>query len=353
MVNKKERIANLFHNQTPLHITQYNPLEFSSQSPRLQKKIAFPASAKDFASLRPGPSILCYTTEPSHAVVTAMSPKHASFFSLGIVTVIILLSTSRVESFSPNYETTINSRAARTSSYRSMVVSSYDLTGKSLPSASISDSPIILDPLVIVGPSGVGKGTLIARFQDDFPELADQFGFTVSHTTRQPRPGEVNGVHYHFVTMEEMKILLSRDAFVESAQVHKNYYGTSWQALRDVQQQGKRCLLDIDVQGVQRLKLLEEKWSIATNDASPSSKPSFFLQPKYLFISPPSLEALQDRLRKRNTESPEALQTRLANAAAEVAYGNTAGNFDAVVVNDDLDKAVEDFAEAVQRVFQF
>ena len=285
-------------------------------------------------------------------------PKHVLFFFLGIPAMIIILSmTPRVECFTWSSETTANSRAARSSSSPKMVVSSYDLTGKSSSSAadstSASDSPMILDPLVIVGPSGVGKGTLIARFQDDFPQLANQFGFTVSHTTRQPRPGEVNGVHYHFVSMEEMKMLLARDAFLESAQVHKNYYGTSWQALRDVQQQGKRCLLDIDVQGVQRLKLLQESWSNTANDASSSlSKPSFLLQPKYLFIAPPSLETLQDRLRKRNTESPAALQTRLANAAAEVAYGKTSGNFDAVVVNDNLDKAVEGFAEAVRRVFE-
>mmetsp|Transcript_20929 Transcript_20929/g.39742 ORF Transcript_20929/g.39742 Transcript_20929/m.39742 type:complete len:291 (+) Transcript_20929:224-1096(+) len=285
-------------------------------------------------------------------------PKHGLFFSLGVLAITILLSIApRVESFSRSPKVTRNNRVAiRSSLCQKMVVSSYDLTGKSssssISSSLASDSPMILDPLVIVGPSGVGKGTLIARFQDDFPELAKQFGFTVSHTTRQPRPGEVNGVHYHFVSVEEMKILLARDAFLESAQVHKNYYGTSWQALRDVQQQGKRCLLDIDVQGVQRLKLLQESWSIASNDASSLSKPSFLLQPKYLFISPPSLETLQDRLRKRNTESPEALQTRLANAAAEVAYGKTAGNFDAVVVNDDLEKAVEDFAKAVRRVFQ-
>lgn len=198
----------------------------------------------------------------------------------------------------------------------------------------------------------MGKGTLIARFQDDFPELASQFGFTVSHTTRDPRPGEVNGVHYHFVSMEEMRGLLAQDAFLESAQVHKNYYGTSWQSLRDVQQQGKRCLLDIDVQGVQRLKMLQESWRNAAKDASSSSQYSFILQPKYLFIAPPSLESLQDRLRNRNTESPEALQTRLANAAAEVAYGQTLGHFDSVVINDVLDKAVADFAAAVRRLYQ-
>ena len=257
-------------------------------------------------------------------------------------------------------------RQARTARRRphGMVVSSFDLvcgsssnkSDKSFVTATASLSmttPLVLDPLVICGPSGVGKGSIIQRFQQDYPALAHNFGFTVSHTTRAPRPGEVNGVHYHFVTMEEMQEMLQQDAFVESAQVHKNYYGTSWQALLDVQQQGKRCLLDIDVQGVQRLKLLQDSWK--SSDASTSSngvQSSFVLQPKYLFIAPPSLETLQDRLRTRNTETPEALRTRLANAAAEVAYGSTPGNFDAIVVNDDLDEAVREFSDKVQQLYQ-
>lgn len=148
-----------------------------------------------------------------------------------------------------------------------------------------------------------------------------------------------------------MRKMLAEDAFLESAQVHNNYYGTSWQSLRDVQQQGKRSLLDIDVQGVQNLKLLQDSWK-SEMAISSTRTASFLLEPKYLFITPPSLETLQNRLRARNTETPEALQTRLANAAAEVAYGNTPGNFDAIVVNDDLDRAIHDFKEAVTKMYQ-
>lgn len=253
---------------------------------------------------------------------------------------------------------------------RRMVVSSFDLTGQGrhfvsartgedASSSSDGGSPgMVLDPLVVCGPSGVGKGTIIQRFQQEFPDLAQHFGFTVSHTTRNPRPGEVNGVHYHFVSHEEMHALIQADAFLESASVHSNIYGTSFSALRDVQRSGKKCLLDIDVQGVQRLKLNQDAWTnnnnknkINASSSSSSSPSSFTLQPKYLFIAPPSLETLQDRLRARNTETPEALQTRLAAAAAEVTYGRTAGNFDAIVVNDDLESAVRDFGAAVKDLY--
>lgn len=172
--------------------------------------------------------------------------------------------------------------------------------------------------------------------------------FTVLHTTRSPRPGEVNGVHYHFVTMEEMKKMMSEDAFLESAQVHQNYYGTSWQSLQHVQQKGIRALLDIDVKGVQRLKLMQT----AGQAADEKNNISLVLQPVYLFIAPPSIQTLHDRLVARNTETPQALQARLANAEAEVAYGMEAGNFDAIVVNDDLDKAVKDFGNAIRQLYK-
>jgi guanylate kinase len=205
---------------------------------------------------------------------------------------------------------------------------------------------MILDPLVVCGPSGVGKGTIIHKFQQDYPDLARHFGFTVSHTTRAPRAGEVDGVHYHFVSHKDMAELRAADAFLESAEVHGNVYGTSWQALRDVQQNaGQRCLLDIDVQGVQRLKVLEA--SMATNPQA-----DFGLRPNYVFIAPPTLEALQDRLHGRQSETAESLQRRFANAAAEVAYGQVEGHFNAVVVNADLDQAVADFVKAVQGFYQ-
>jgi guanylate kinase len=244
-----------------------------------------------------------------------------------------------------------------------------------------------LDPLIVCGPSGVGKGTIIHKYMTERGG-SEKFQFTISHTTRQAREGEVDGVHYHFVTTEMMRDLLRDGSFVESAQVHGNYYGTSWSALRAVQRTGKRSLLDIDVQGVQRIKKIANnnadfslrgdrqeasslRRSISSSSAlsylsllslqarsSPSlssseglSHRSFQLQPKYLFIAPPSLRALEERLWGRKSESTESFRRRIENARSELEYGLTAGNFDAVVVNDDLDAAVRDFERAVRLLY--
>jgi hypothetical protein len=94
-----------------------------------------------------------------------------------------------------------------------------------------SDSKFGPCPVIIVGPSGVGKGTLINKLLEAFPNV---FGFSVSHTTRSPRPGEVNGVHYNFVTIPEMEHAIARGEFIEYAKVHTNYYGTSFKAVDDV-----------------------------------------------------------------------------------------------------------------------
>ena len=163
------------------------------------------------------------------------------------------------------------------------------------------------------------------------------FGFTVSHTIRAPRTGEVNGTHYHFVKMEEMKKQILAGEFLEYAEVHGNLYGTSWSSLREVQLSGKKCLLDIDVQGVQRLKTLENK----------------NLKAKYVFIAPPSLDVLEQRLVRRGTESAESLVKRTTNAKMELEYGIEGGNFDAVIVNDNLEQACADFASTVRELYKF
>lgn len=181
-------------------------------------------------------------------------------------------------------------------------------------------------PVVICGPSGVGKGTLIELLQKAFPP--SKFGFSVSHTTRKPREGEENGVHYNFSTVDEMKVEIDEGKFVEYANVHGNYYGTSVKSVESVQNQNLICLLDIDIQGAQNVKK-------STLDAY------------YLFISPPSMEELEKRLRGRGTEKEEAIQKRLGNAQGEMDYGTEGGgkNFDAVLVNNDLDETLKEMVD--------
>jgi guanylate kinase len=194
---------------------------------------------------------------------------------------------------------------------------------------------MVLDPLVVCGPSGVGKGTIISKFMEEFGGK-DLFVFSVSHTTRSPRPGEEDGVHYHFVEMNQMKQAIADGEFLEHAEVHGNFYGTSYSSLRHVQELGKRCLLDIDVQGVKNIKTME----------------SDVLKPKYVFISPPSLDVLEERLVGRGTETAESIARRTANARRELEYGSQDDNFDAVVVNNDLDEACAEFSRVVKDMYE-
>mmetsp|Transcript_23932 Transcript_23932/g.48407 ORF Transcript_23932/g.48407 Transcript_23932/m.48407 type:complete len:281 (+) Transcript_23932:111-953(+) len=177
-------------------------------------------------------------------------------------------------------------------------------------------------PLVICGCSGVGKGTLIDLIRKKYP---DQFGFSVSHTTRKPREGEIDGVHYNFITIEEIHKAIEDGKFLEYAEVHGNYYGTSLEAVQNVQKEGKICILDIDVQGVQNVKT--------------SGLDAF-----YVFIAPPSMKELEKRLRGRGTETEEAVLKRLGNARKEVDYGLGEGNFDKIFNNDDIDRTLEEMS---------
>ncbi|KAG9312878.1 guanylate kinase [Chiua virens] len=176
-------------------------------------------------------------------------------------------------------------------------------------------------PLVVFGPSGVGKGTLLTRL---FADLPDKFGFSVSHTTRHPRPGETDGIQYHFISRDSFKALLDENAFIEHAQFSSNYYGTSKQAIHAVRKSGRRCILDIDSQGVKQVKKTD-------------------LNPVYLFIAPPNMATLRGRLRGRGTDSEDAIQKRLATSLAEIEYARESGTCDYVIVNGDLDRAYASF----------
>ena len=133
-------------------------------------------------------------------------------------------------------------------------------------------------PLVIVGPSGVGKGRLLRNLLKDYSKF---FSKVVSHTTRNPRPSEVHGVHYHFVNATTFQTLVNNGSFIEWAMVHGNYYGTSITSWKDVQLSGRVSIFEIDIQGAKAVH---------------SKEKSLGIDPKYIFISPPDVATLQDRL---------------------------------------------------------
>ncbi|KAJ3287328.1 guanylate kinase [Rhizoclosmatium globosum] len=181
-------------------------------------------------------------------------------------------------------------------------------------------------PIVVCGPSGAGKSTLLKRI---FAEYPDKFGFSVSHTTRKPRAGEVDGKDYHFVTKEHIVKEIAEGKFIESAQFSGNYYGTSYAAIQDVIKNNKSPILDIDMQGVKTLQS-----QLAKGEAKLNPKPLF------VFLAPPSVEELEKRLAGRGTENAESLAARLNAAKAELAWGLSSNNgIDHVIVNDDVDVA--------------
>ncbi|KAK9273391.1 hypothetical protein L1049_018201 [Liquidambar formosana] len=170
-------------------------------------------------------------------------------------------------------------------------------------------------PVVISGPSGVGKGTLISELMKEFPST---FGFSVSHTTRAPRDNEKEGVHYHFTERQAMGKAIQEGKFLEYASVHGNLYGTSLEAVEVVADAGKRCILDIDVQGAKSIRAKS-------------------LEAIFIFICPPSFPELERRLRARGTETEEQVQKRLQNATKELEQGRSSGVFDHILTNEVLE----------------
>lgn len=181
--------------------------------------------------------------------------------------------------------------------------------------------------LVICGPSGVGKGTLISYLMQEFP---DKFGFSISHTSREPRKTETYGVDYHFCSYEEFKSLISADSFVEYAEVHNHFYGTSKKAIESITGQGKICLIDIDIQGVEQIQ-----------------KSSLGDMAYYIGVLPKSKKDLEERLRKRKTELDQVIQTRLENSDQEIERINNNPKI-YKLVNDDLQTACNEIKALVK-----
>ncbi len=167
--------------------------------------------------------------------------------------------------------------------------------------------------LILSSPSGAGKTTLSNRLRGEFPQLR----FSVSHTTRKPRPTEVDGREYHFVTRADFERLIREGAFAEHAEVHGNLYGTTIKEIELARQSSDGVLFDIDYQGARQIK-------------------AHFPEAVGVFVLPPSLEELERRLRGRGTEDEPTTRRRLEAAKREIAHY---GFFDYVVVNDDIERA--------------
>ncbi len=167
---------------------------------------------------------------------------------------------------------------------------------------------------VVTGPSGAGKTTLVKRFLAEYPD----WRFSVSTTTRPPRPDEVDGVDYHFVAPEEFERRFSAGRFLETALVHGNRYGTELSELDHFGKAG--LLLDVDVQGGESIRKL---------------KPEAL----FIFVAPPSIEHLRERLLKRSHDDPEQINLRLTNAIHEM---KQLVHYHYLIVNDDLQRAYND-----------
>jgi guanylate kinase len=168
--------------------------------------------------------------------------------------------------------------------------------------------------LVISGPSGAGKGTICKALLDK-----SEFWLSVSATTRQPRIGEVDGKNYFFITKDDFKERIEKDDFLEYAEVYGNYYGTPKSSVLQMLDSGKDVILEIDIQGALKVK-------------------EAFKEGIFIFILPPSMEELKQRIIRRGSETPESLMTRFKSAYKEINY---VSKYSYAVVNHTVDEAVE------------
>lgn len=176
---------------------------------------------------------------------------------------------------------------------------------------------------VISGPSGAGKGTLLQELRKQRPDL----GLTVSATTRSPRPGEVDGASYYFLSDEEFRRRIAAGEFVEWAEVHGHLYGTLVSEVKRLLAKGHSLVLEIDVQGALNVRKV-------------------YPDAVLIFIEPPSLEVLEERLRGRGTEDEASIELRLRNARHEM---ELADRYDVRIVNDTIDRATRELDSVMRR----
>ncbi|HEY0728883.1 MAG TPA: guanylate kinase [Pyrinomonadaceae bacterium] len=191
-----------------------------------------------------------------------------------------------------------------------------------LSATQVRNSPACRGTLFVVSsPSGGGKGTIIRHVLDEVPNLS----YSVSFTTRTPRPGEVNGREYFFISREVFDEMVAAGEFLEWACVHGNYYGTAKRQVADETAAGIDIVLEVDVQGAASVRQL-------------------LLDSVSIFILPPSYEVLKGRLIARGTDTPEELAVRLRNAPDELRQYSA---FDYVIINDEVDRAVAQLASII------
>ena len=173
---------------------------------------------------------------------------------------------------------------------------------------------------IFTGPSGVGKGTILADF---FKKSDHKIVYSISNTTRKPRDGEINGMHYFFVSKEEFEQLIKEDSFLEYANYSGNYYGTNKKFVERIIKEGKSVLLEIELQGA--LQVMKKRPDAIS-----------------IFIKPPTFEELEKRLRGRHTESEEAIKKRLEASKEEL---QNIDKFKYVIENDIVERAVDELIE--------
>lgn len=185
--------------------------------------------------------------------------------------------------------------------------------------------------IVISGPSGVGKSTLVKRAMAELPDLK----FSVSCTTRAPRDGEADGVAYHFLSESEFNTRLENNEFLEHATVFKNHYGTLKSEVTDRIAAGEEVILDIDVQGAKQIRKAAKSDPVIRNAA------------QFILIAPPDLPTLARRLAGRNSENAEQLDLRIAAAAGELRNFRI---YDYLIINDELEKAAGELISVLKSI---